>query len=351
LAQTLGKRLAPEKGVSMRLAAWVCVPPRFLSPTPLSLIFASTILAALSGSVTRADDSPVAAARPRPEATSPDTAITLCPSSCPCPNSWVARTANFRIYWCTSEANIRELAASCERLALGARERWLGDAHPAAWTPFCEVVVHPDTNAYVACVGPGSQTTSGCSSIGLDQGRVVLRRIDLRADALDWNTESLPHELMHVVLADRFSQQRISPWADEGIAMLAESPEKLKRRLTELRRAASHGAIYSLSDLVNVRSRPQLAYRDAFNGQSVALVGLLLDWGTPAQCLDFVAASQQKDWQSALRDVYGERSRELERSLNDSIWTEHAARWARSMTSPTPASAQVAADSAPRTRQ
>jgi hypothetical protein len=335
----------------MRLAAWVCVSPRFLSPILVSLIFVSTIFVALSGSETQADDSPVAAARRRPEATTPDSAITVCPASCPRPNSWVACTVNFRIYWCTSEANIRQLAAACERLAAGARERWLGDTHPAAWTPFCEVVVHPDTNAYVACVGPGSQTTSGCSTIGLDQGRVVLRRIDLRADALDWDTESLPHELMHVVLADRFSQQRISPWADEGIAMLAESPEKLKRRLAELRRAASHGAIYSLSDLLNVRSRPQPAYRDAFNGQSVALVGLLLDWGTPAQCVDFVAASQEKNWQAALRDVYGERAHELERSLSDSIWTEHAARWARSMTIPTASSAQVAVDSAPRTRQ
>src|ERR1700728_2209317 len=133
----------------MGLAAWVCVPPRFRSPTLLSLIFASTIFVA-SGSVTRADDSPVAAVRPRPAGASSDLAVILYPSSCPCPNSWVARTANFRIYWCTSEANIRELAASCERLGVGARERWLGDAHPAAWIPFCEVVVHPDTNAYSA---------------------------------------------------------------------------------------------------------------------------------------------------------------------------------------------------------
>ncbi len=333
----------------MRWALRVCGWPQLHAPFVLALILVAAIHAALCATVAGADGRRTAASAPSSARCEP--AITICPSSCPCPNSWVAHSANFRIYWCTSETKIRELAAACERLAAGARQRWLGDAHPAAWTPACEVVVHADTDAYVACVGPGSQTTSGCSTIGLDSGRVVLRRIDLRADALDWNTESLPHELMHVVLADRFSQQRISPWADEGIAMLAESPEKLKRRLGELRRAASHNAIYSLGDLLNVRSRPQPAYRDAFNGQSVALVGLLLDWGTPAQCLDFVAASQDKDWQSALHEVYGNRASELERSLSDSIWTEHAVRWARSTTTPTPPPAAVAVDTSPRTRR
>jgi hypothetical protein len=148
---------------------------------------------------------------------------------------------------------------------------------------------------------------------------------------------------MHVVLADRFSRQRISPWADEGIAMLSESPEKLNRRLGELRRAASRGAIYAIGDLINVRTRPQPAFRDAFNGQSVALVSLLLECGTPSQCLEFVEVSRDKDWKAALRDVYGDRLNDLERTMSDSIWTERAARGARHVTVPTLPPSQLAA--------
>jgi hypothetical protein len=261
--------------------------------------------------------------------TAAESGVTLYRSSCPCHNCWVAQTANFRIQWCTSEANLRQLAARCEMLAAGAKRAWGTDAPRRAWTPQCEVVVHAHLSDYVAYLGSGSERTSACATIRLDEGRVVARRIDLRSDADDWDTESLPHELMHVVLADRFSNERIPPWADEGIAMLAESPEKLKRRLTELRRVASQGTIYSIGDLISVRSRPQPAFRDAFNGQSFALVNLLLEHGTPCQCLEFVEASRTQDWRKALRDVYGDRLRDLEQSMSDSIWTDRAAHGAR----------------------
>ncbi|HET6323238.1 MAG TPA: hypothetical protein VFG04_00955 [Planctomycetaceae bacterium] len=263
------------------------------------------------------------------KSTAAESGVALYRSSCPCHQCWVARTANFRIQWCTSEANLRQLAERCERLVTGAKLAWLGDAHPQAWTPQCEVVVHAQLGDYVACVGPGSERTSGCATIRLDEGRVVARRIDLRSDADDWDKESLPHELMHVVLADHFSNERIPPWADEGIAMLAESPEKLKRRLTELRRVAGQGTIYSIGDLIGVRSRPQPAFRDAFNGQSFALVNLLLEHGTPRQCLEFVEASRNQDWRTALHNVYGNRLSDLEQNMSDSIWTERAARGAR----------------------
>lgn len=262
------------------------------------------------------------------KSTATETAVTLY-RSCPPNDGWVARTANFRIQWYTSEPNLRQLAERCEKLAKAAKLAWLGEAHAQAWTPACEVVVHARLADYVACLGGGSERTSGCATIRLDEGRVVARRIDLRSDADDWDQESLPHELMHVVLADHFSNERIPPWADEGIAMLAESPEKLKRRLTELRRVASQGTIYSLGDLIGVRSRPQPALRDAFNGQSFAVVNLLLEHGTPRQCLEFVEASRNQDWRTAVHDVYGNRLGDLEQKMSDSIWTERAARGAR----------------------
>ncbi len=207
---------------------------------------------------------------------------------------WVAETKNFRVQWRASENEVRDLALTCERLGAQSKASWLKGMPSSAWVPQCEIVVHGNSTDYIACLGPRSAQTSGCTTIRLDQGRVVLRRIDLCADALDWKTDSLPHELTHVVLADRFSTRRISPWADEGIAMLAETAAKRNRRLAALREVVGSGARPStVRALMDVTAFPEPALRTAFYGQSVALVSLLLEWGTPA------AASRFRGWKPA----------------------------------------------------
>jgi hypothetical protein len=237
-----------------------------------------------------------------------------------CPSCLIAETNSFRILWCAAENDVRDLAQTCERLSAQSKSAWLDAKTPAAWTPQCDIVVHSTSTDYVACMGPQSVQTSGCATIRIDQGHVVLRRIDLCAESLDWRTESLPHELTHVVLADRFSTQRISPWADEGIAMLAETPQKRDRRFTALRNSVTGGTTYTVHDLMDVRSFPDPAFRDAFYGQSVTLVTVLMQWGTRKQLLDFVEASQTQGPEAALSTVYGKRSlAELERQLVESV--------------------------------
>ena len=242
----------------------------------------------------------------------------------------VAQTANFRIQWSASAEEVRALAATCERLLAQSKASWLGAAKSSVWVPQCEIVVHGDSAAYVACLGPQSAQTSGCATLRIEQGHVVLRRIDLCADALDWRTESLPHELTHVVLADRFSSQRISPWADEGIAMLAETAAKRNRRFAALHASRESGATYTVRDLMNVHTFPEPALRNAFYGQSVALVRLLLDWGTRQQLLDFVEASQSQGPDAALAAIYGNRPvAELERQLGESLSSDRFVDMAR----------------------
>lgn len=196
------------------------------------------------------------------------------------------------------------MAESCERWRARCQTAWLGE-NSAAWPKRCEVVVHSTVGAYSRTLGPGSERTSGCSTIRIEQGQVIERRIDLRFDAENWASESLPHELTHVVLADRFAKRRIPAWADEGIAMLAESPEKLQKRLDELRGIAATQQIVALRDLVQFAEGPTPKVRAAFYGQSVTLTGLLLERGTPAQFLQFVEAGSQSGYDKALRDVYG----------------------------------------------
>jgi hypothetical protein len=225
---------------------------------------------------------------------------------------------------------VRALALRCEQLAATSKGTWLRNGRLGDWSPKCDVVVHPQVTEYVQALGPGSEQTTGCATIRLDGGRVVLRRIDLRADGAEWNTEVLPHELTHVVLADRFCKTRIPPWADEGIALLAESPERMKQRLGELRQVAGGGFLYGARDLAAIKANPQPAFRPLFYGQSLALVSLLLDRGSREQLLQFVEISQAKGFEGALSDVYGDvRLSEFERRFNEYVMTDRPLAWAR----------------------
>ena len=246
--------------------------------------------------------------------------VTLRRSACQCCQCYVAETPNFRVHCCTSPERLRELAESCERLKARTQTMWLGESS-TSWQPRCEVVVHATVGTYCRTLGPGSERTSGCSTVRLDKGRVAERRIDLRSDAEGWLTETLPHELTHVVLADRFTDRRIPAWADEGIAMLAESPDKLQRRLNELRGVVASGRTLGLSQLVSLENGPTSESRAAFYGQSVTFAGLLLERGTPQQLIQFVEAGQRDGYDKALRDVYGIESW----SALESEWRSFAA--------------------------
>lgn len=248
------------------------------------------------------------------------TTVTLQRSACQCCQCYVAETPNFRVHCCTSPDRLRELAESCERLKARCQTMWLGETS-TSWQSRCEVVVHSSVGTYCRTLGPGSERTSGCSTVRLDKGRVAERRIDLRSDAEGWLSETLPHELTHVVLADRFTERRIPAWADEGIAMLAESPDKLQRRLNELRGVVAAGRTLGLRQLVSLENGPTSESRAAFYGQSVTLAGLLLERGTPQQLIQFVEAGQRDGHDIALRDVYGVESW----STLESEWRSFAA--------------------------
>lgn len=214
------------------------------------------------------------------------------------------KTQNFRIWASGSESQLSRLSAACEDMRTHLRSAWLGQDDDTAWIPPCDVVVHATVADYVGQLGAGSEQTSGCSSIELDSGRVVVRRIDLRADAAAWLTDSLPHELTHVVLADRFSTRQISHWADEGMAILAEPLSKQSLRARDFKAALSSRGPIRTADLLALNQHLPAQYRAAFYGQSTSLVKFLVDRGTPAQFVDFIERSMAHGHDRALRDIY-----------------------------------------------
>lgn len=222
------------------------------------------------------------------------------------PRKWLyQKTTNFRVWTSGSESHLKHLCAACESMRTHLRSAWLGKQDDVQWIPPCDVVVHATIADYVRHLGPGSEQTSGCSSIELESGKVVVRRIDLRADATAWLTESLPHELTHVVLADRFSTRQISRWADEGMAILAEPLSKQSLRTRDLKAALADRRTIRTSDLLVLNTNLPSQFRAAFYGQSTSLVKFLVDRGTPAKFVDFIDNSMVHGHDRALRELYG----------------------------------------------
>jgi hypothetical protein len=138
------------------------------------------------------------------------------------------------------------LATRCEELRESLADLWLDPEDVAGWTPKCVVVLHANLTEYSRVFGSGTASSVGCTTVTADGGRVVFRRIDLRSDAADWRSNALPHELTHVVLADRFPGRQLPHWLNEGLAMTSETTELQQRRLGVLDAARTTGSLPTL---------------------------------------------------------------------------------------------------------
>jgi hypothetical protein len=230
----------------------------------------------------------------------------------------IAETSNF---CCQTmrDSSSRELAIACEHWRQRLCQTW-GEQTTRTWSPRCEIVVHSNLAEYRSALGRPGDTSVGSTRMQFDGDRVVLRRIDLRCDAADWCHAALPHELTHVVLADRFHQRPLAPWADEGIAMLSEVSHKRQHRLADLRHALQHRSTYRIRDLLAVRQLPPAALRDAYYGQSLALTSWMIDRTTPQRFARYLLACETTSVDEALRREMGLSGiAELEREWNSWI--------------------------------
>ncbi|MGE5194089.1 MAG: peptidase MA family metallohydrolase [Deltaproteobacteria bacterium] len=219
----------------------------------------------------------------------------------------VQESASFRVFCRTDCTDAKRLPAACEALRRQLQETWFGEATDA-WSLRCDIVLHPSVAGYVRELGPGSQQSSGCATIEIEKGRVVKRRVDLRADAADWMSSSLPHELTHVVLADKFATKQVPRWADEGMAILSEPADRQSIRRSAMQRAFGRAPRYAAGDLLALREYPSGDHRDAFYGQSASLVAYLIERDSPEKFIEFLELGQRKGFEPALAEIYGLRS-------------------------------------------
>lgn len=174
------------------------------------------------------------------------------------------------------------------------------------WSPACTIHVHRDRHAFAKAVGGAPVVAGGATSIEFLGDAVSLRRIDV-VDAEDGGMPgALAHELVHVVLADRFPSAPPPRWADEGLATLFDAPGKQQGHEADFRAAAAHGQAWSLTDLLALDLDPADTGRQrVFYGQSASLVRWLLarrDGPTFLRFLDDVAT---RGLEAALGEHYG----------------------------------------------
>ncbi len=216
----------------------------------------------------------------------------------------IHQTLNFRICSREIHADHADLARQCESCRQQLQQTWFGETASTSWTPRCDVIVHSSLTAYQLALGGGVGQSVGCTTISFDGKRVVQRRIDIRRDADHWSLDALPHELTHVVMADRFPGRQLPHWANEGMGVLAESAAKQEqRRLAFLRAEARGGALDTLS-LLRLSDATRPASLDAFYHQSASLVGLLVERGTPVQFTEFLELAAEHSDERALAAVY-----------------------------------------------
>jgi hypothetical protein len=242
----------------------------------------------------------------------------------PASGGWqVAASAHFRVYHHNADLAEQVLTVA-ERTREAVAHKWLGRPLPA-WPMPCDIYVHDNASAYSQATGAPSDSP-GHSSIGAertDASRLHSLRVDVRADHAHLLSAVLPHEITHVVLAGQTGPVPVPRWADEGIAVLSETFERIGRHLTHLPQFYDEGRAFTALELLTLSDYPDPGRMGAFYGQSACLVQYLSELRGPVEVLEFVKSLARNGPEEALRHHYGLTTTELDARLRRFILVEH----------------------------
>jgi hypothetical protein len=145
--------------------------------------------------------------------------------------------------------------------------------------------------------------------------------LDLRTDVSNYLQAVLPHEMCHLLVADRFRDRTAPLWSDEGLALSVDQPAKRQLYQNNLREGLRRRTAFRIPELLVVETLPAADRMGVFYGQCAALTHLLLNRGTPERLHHFVSILPTVDASAAQRatsDIEGATQVE-------EIWSERAA--------------------------
>ncbi|MBI2805616.1 MAG: hypothetical protein HYX68_11615 [Planctomycetes bacterium] len=216
----------------------------------------------------------------------------------------VVETTHFRIFHKNSDEFAERVGEIAESTRLAMFRKWFG-IDGVDWQPTCELILHPDVNAYTQMTG-APRNTPGHSRMEVDNGtkRIIARRMDLRCDVPNMLQTVLPHEATHVVLAGMFGPFDLPRWADEGIAVLAEPDEKIEQHRRNLHKHHQDGLLFGLKELMKMENYPAPRRIGAFYAQSVVLVEFLTQQRGPRVFAEFVKDGLRQGYEKSLERHY-----------------------------------------------
>ena len=223
----------------------------------------------------------------------------------------VSRTPNFVVTAATRTlANRVSSAAEVHRREQAVR--WLGH-EMARWSSPCRVLVRPDR-----------PRAAGATTFSFRRGEVFGWQMTLQGPDDEVLESILPHELTHAILACRF-RRPVPRWADEGAAVLAESPAERRRQRQAVRKLLASGRQIPLGKLLGMSEYPT-DRREMLSlyAQGVSLVSFLVERGGRVRFLAFLDDAGRRDWDVAVRSHFGTASiADLEREW--SAWVMRSA--------------------------
>ena len=199
-------------------------------------------------------------------------------------------------------AIIREHAETIRREAFS---QLLGETHPKPWLVRCEIQVHESADSFEQAVGGSPADARGATSLEFSGDHVVTRRIDVMGDGPAIVPDAVDHELVHVILADHFVHAAPPRWADEGLALLFDTPEKQRGHDADFQEARRRGLTWSAAELLTLEDYPADGPRQKiFYGQSAALVRWLIARRDAATFIRFLDDAAQVGMEAALDRHY-----------------------------------------------
>ena len=232
--------------------------------------------------------------------------VAAAPAAQPVPGAPIGRwrireSANFRVFHADPKL-AEQVVQVAEAVRRDQTKRWSGSLPAAPWQPRCEIYLYPTAQQYAQMTGQ-PEDSPGFSTMGMNEGQIISRRVNLRTDHDGLLAAVLPHEVTHVILADFFTDQQIPRWADEGMAVLTEPATEQKRRAADLVEPLGRNLLFPIETLMKM-DYPDNQYWNLYYAQSVSLTRFLVDQGGPAQLVQFLQGAQTKGFEAELRRVY-----------------------------------------------
>ncbi len=236
------------------------------------------------------------------------------------PSRWSRRSsANFTVLYLKYGGIAQLVLDTAEETRASQLRAW--GRRPTRWSPRCRIYFYPSTDVMRRMtVGTTRHGSAQAPASRLVKGQLRYRRINIAAGDRGILEDTLPHELSHLILSELMAPKEPPLWANEGLAMQAESRELQLRRARALARQLTSGTRpFPLATLLALKRYPDQEH--LFYGQSHVLMRVLLRRGGKRKLLAFLQDSADLP---ALEQHY-----RLTESRLNSLWRKELRKLAR----------------------